>query len=652
MNILSPDKIKDLTDIELQNLNARLHSYWQQMESGAKDFNREELVNQYVWVLEEMRIRDMKHKVRDNLDREALTLLNKSQCPLWLAAYPDIDEIEKIVHIQNILSLDASGRYPKDELHLTMQLFSDMHNIDSIRDFIINNRIPEDGFVFTVDGLDIFGEESVIVLTGSVPDNMSEMIDKLRNKYPASVQNYPFNPHITLGYSDNFLLLSDEDYNSVIGLKIRMDIPKLMVSLEKGDEIWSSSLNIDENTVEEVLCKEVIEKKLDQSFSEALSNIDDLVVIPDVVSISGSSVDPNNNNPKDIDLIWRFNWEEGKAEIDLRNFLMKFDRAFPPNIQDKFQHIGAPQGASWSYVPLMDLVLRNKNKELNPIILDESDAYYKPIDKAKTSDEIRFVIIGRSRKTQRFDLLEEEKPEKNLMGEKAFDLYQKLTKDSNTWMLRCGILDGKDIIPIEGKSKLSDSDLFVHWNAEIAEPAWQGLDDPRLWDMMDDIPHRTKGDYGYWASFTKKFDKDPQIGEILSIKPARLLKFLGSDKVFHYTWLWPTIISITDKGKADDVKDISNLIEEEFPDIKLGAMGNVTGSGTEWIGEEWDNIVKVSNGEESTHFRLLKDGTEVELMKPFTPIKSTAGYHKNEFFVGEEDDVWRMWAEPYLKESR
>jgi len=33
-----------------------------------------------------------------------------------------------------------------------------------------------------------------------------------------------------------------------------------------------------------------------------------------------------------------------------------------------------------------------------------------------------------------------------------------------------------------------------------------------------------------------------------------------------------------------------------------------------------------------------------ELMKPFHPIKSKAGYHKNEFTVGEEEELWATWA--------
>lgn len=381
MTLLRPEQINQLDELELQNLHGRLHAYFRQLISGEKKFNREDLVNQKIFVLEEMRRRDMKHKVRDELDKEALTLLNKSSFPAWLASFPV--KKEALWTIQDKLGFTRNEKADNDQLHCTIALFDSLDNISKIK--VVLEKADIDEFEFISTGLNAYGKDlSAIVLEGTIPDKLQQIIEKFRSKFDDTDYSKQYLPHITLGYANEqmFNLLSDKELEKLVGIKIKMSKPVLMVSIEKSEELAYSFIPEDEEELELALTNNVqqlssIKKKLSHEFAEALKKVKELVVIENVCSITGSSALPDKVTD-DIDLVWRMEFDDdGYARIDLRNILMKFDRAFPNEVSDKFDHISSPSGPNWSYINLFDLVLRAKNTFLDVTHVDESYAYHK-----------------------------------------------------------------------------------------------------------------------------------------------------------------------------------------------------------------------------------------------------------------------------------
>ncbi len=378
MQLLTPEQISQLDELGLQNLHGRLHSYFRQLISGEKKFNREDLVNQKIFVLEEMRRRDMKHKVRDELDEEALTLLNKSAFPAWLASFPE--DKEALWKLQDKLGFDRNEKADNDQLHCTIALFDNLDDISKIKRALEKSDIKEFEFIST--GLNAYGEElNAIVLEGTIPDKLQQLIEKFRSKFDDTEYSKQYLPHITLGYADEqmFNLLSPKELDKIVGIKIKMSKPVLMVSIKKNEELITSFLQEDEDEIEHQLSKSkrLLEKKLDKTFETELRKVNELVVIESVCSISGSSALPDKE-ADDIDLIWRMEFDDdGYARIDLRNLLMKFDRAFSNEVSDQFHHISSPAGPSWSFIELFDLVLRSKNSNLDITHIEESYAYHK-----------------------------------------------------------------------------------------------------------------------------------------------------------------------------------------------------------------------------------------------------------------------------------
>ena len=392
---LRPEQINQLDELELQNLHGRLHAYFRQLISGEKKFNREDLVNQKIFVLEEMRRRDMKHKVRDMLDKEALTLLNKSSFPAWLASFPENKEL--LWSIQDKLGFTRNEKADNDGLHCTIALFDNLNSISEIKVALEKADIEEFEFIST--GINAYGQDlSAIVLEGTISDKLQKIIEKFRTKFDDTDYSKQYLPHITLGYANEqmFNLLSDKELDKLVGIKIKMSNPVLMVSIEKSEELAYSFIPEDEEEIELALnnlalnkCQQLssvgefrinsLKKKLSHEFEEALKKVKELVVIENVCSITGSSALPDKES-NDIDLVWRMEFDDdGYARIDLRNILMKFDRAFPNEVSDKFDHISSPSGPNWSYINLFDLVLRAKNTFLDVTHVDESYAYHKAL---------------------------------------------------------------------------------------------------------------------------------------------------------------------------------------------------------------------------------------------------------------------------------
>jgi 2'-5' RNA ligase len=186
-----------------------------------------------------------------------------------------------------------------------------------------------------------------------------------------------------------------------------------------------------------------------------------------------------------------------------------------------------------------------------------------------TDDTINFKIIGRMRRSERFDTLEKEEPTETIEGEAAYNLYEEMSKSSKVWVLRCAIMDGDELVPINDVNLLTDVDMAVKWNTELRHPQWQGLDDKRLWEMLEDMPHRQLGEYGYWKTIARLFDKEPELGKTVSIRPARLQQFMGLGGLERYAWLQPTIMSAITEAKVDQLDSVK---ERGLVDVK-GVVG-------------------------------------------------------------------------------
>jgi len=462
---LRPEQINQLNELELQNLHGRLHSYFRQLISGEKKFNREDLVNQKIFVLEEMRRRDMKHKVRDVLDEEALTLLNKSAFPAWLASFPE--NKEALWSIQDKLGFTRNEKADNDGLHCTLALFSSLDNISEIKSALETSDIQE--FDFVVTGLNAYGEDlNAIVLEGTIPDKLQELTEKFRKKFDDTDYSKQYLPHITLGYADKetFNLLSDKELDSLIGIKIKMSKPVLMIAIQKdAEELVYSFIPEDEGEIEHELSQSIqLEKKMSHEFAEALKKVKELVVIENVCSITGSSALPEKESD-DIDLVWRMEFDDdGYARIDLRNILMKFDRAFPNEVSDNFDHISSPSGASWSYIPIMDLVLRFKNTFLDVTHVDESYAYHKAMANVPgVGSEWRGETFWTNLKDELNKLLEYAQSIDN--DEKADELLSMITSylasHNITKQKAKEVQLMKPFKPIKSKSGLYEYEFFV-----------------------------------------------------------------------------------------------------------------------------------------------------------------------------------------------
>lgn len=549
MELLNPEQIENLSDEKLIITHGQLHSYFQRMLNGEK-FNRESLVNSHLFILDELQRRDLKHKVSDELDEETMRL-NKINISL---PANDNGEEELLMSALSddtfIKAMTSPSEWSTEEFAVQSRgmpgiYLTPPHGrlIAEGKKTLIVKSIKFTKYtgtpIIVVSGKKAYGE---IVLKPPIEINLDEF-DDLRDKHRITEDE-----RNRWWASKQKLYAYDFTVQKIYDSPIKVDIPR-------GAQTFFRSVEI--------------RKRISPLLQSSLDKLQDIVIIPDFISISGRTVinEPSN----DIDFIWRAKFDENDQLIlQLREFLMKFTRSFPGELQKEFHHVDNASGAAWHFKPIADLVLRFKDK---PIVELENDsyAYYKPIKK-QADDTILFRVIGRMRKSQRFETLNLEEPKKVLEGDEALKLYQRLNKASQVWVLRCAIRDGRTPVTIDLQKFVKESDLVVRWNADIAHPEWQGLDDPQLWEMLEGYEHRAVGQHAYWSTFSKLFDSPPPLGSIIAIRPAKLLRFIGKeDKAVHYTWLWPSIIQIMSTEEMPD--NISNLdarhlIDEESEIMK------------------------------------------------------------------------------------
>ena len=648
MKLLTPEQINQLNELELQNIHGRLHAYFQQLVSGEKKFNREDLVNQKIFVLEEMRRRDMKHKVRDVLDEEALTLLNKSSFPAWLACFPE--DKEALWKLQDKLGFARNEKADNDGLHCTVALFDDLDDISKIKEALEKADIDEFQFVST--GLNAYGKElNAIVLEGTIADKLQQSIERFRVKAEGQrsagtayddteYKHGQFLPHITLGYADEqpFNLLSPSELDKLVGIKIKMSKPILMVSIEKDHELIYSYIQEDENEIESELSinldsfavpalrwPSALEKKIDNEFAEALKKIKDLVVIENVCSVTGSSALPDKES-NDIDLVWRMEFDDdGYARIDLRNILMKFDRAFPNEVSDKFDHISSPTGPSWSFIPLMDLVLRAKNTFLDVTHVDESYAYHKVMANVPgVGAEWKGETFWTNLKDELNELIDDKDKVTKLLSMISDYLTKQVIKDA----LGTGLGTSDERMGTGGTSYCYCHNCGTKITHDRGIPC-NKIQCPQCGGSMTGVAYAE----GQRSAGTAQDINNQATGYGQGIGNERQGTGGTSYCYCHEC-------------------DIAVIHQRGIPCNEL----NCSICGKPMTGIEPKNLYSILFNKQKPSIGLgniglgnIGLGKEVQLMKPFKPIKSRAGLYEYEFFVGEEDVMWRTFAKPIIE---
>ena len=183
--------------------------------------------------------------------------------------------------------------------------------------------------------------------------------------------------------------------------------------------------------------------------------------------------------------------------------------------------------------------------------------------KIKKVKEIDFQIIGIHKKALPWASIGMKAPKEPITGEEAVKLYKRLSEKSNTYQFRVALKDGKKLVPMEAKDALTPSDVTLKWNPNLVRPKWQGTDAPEVWEMDERFPHRKPGELAYAVTYAKNFDIKPELGMIVNVSPAQIVKFRRDGQV-HYSWMFPKPRELKpDETVPDDLKDIQRFIREE-----------------------------------------------------------------------------------------
>lgn len=175
--------------------------------------------------------------------------------------------------------------------------------------------------------------------------------------------------------------------------------------------------------------------------------------------------------------------------------------------------------------------------------------------KIKMAREVHAEVIGVFKKANPFP--PGKKPTRTIEGEEALRLYKSLQEGSKTYILRCAVRRGDTLVPIDADRKLTASDFSVKWNAETNPPKWQGLDDPRLWDMSPKVKQRKVGDYAFGNTYARAFDSPPKIGDIVVVRPIKVRIF--DDRI---SWMFPVLHHKDETRTMADTVDIIKRMAE------------------------------------------------------------------------------------------
>jgi hypothetical protein len=127
---------------------------------------------------------------------------------------------------------------------------------------------------------------------------------------------------------------------------------------------------------------------------------------------------------------------------------------------------------------------------------------------------------------------------KPIKGEEAIALYKEMAKDSQVYLLRCAMFDKDNkLVPIETVKKLTEDDVVPYWDGK----EWHGLECPELWEMDPKFGDRHVGDYAYGSTYAKRLEIPPKLGDIVTIRPKRISRFIKDDGSVGYSWENPIL---------------------------------------------------------------------------------------------------------------
>jgi len=135
-----------------------------------------------------------------------------------------------------------------------------------------------------------------------------------------------------------------------------------------------------------------------------------------------------------------------------------------------------------------------------------------------------------------------------------------LMKKSDTFVFRVAFLgEKKELIPFEARKKLTPKDLRIDWDEERQE--WIGTEDLQVWEMGLGFENRKLGEYAYANTYASAILPYPKIGDILTVAPIALERWLGDDDKEHYSWMFPIVRDLDlARTKPDDKAFVDSIV--------------------------------------------------------------------------------------------
>jgi len=346
MEDLSQEQIYELSDKKLENLHGRLHAYWRRACSG-EGWDKDEIVKLHLRVINAFIDRDKRHKKRDKLDNfksYSTNLDDYEELEMALTGVTGAgEEWESTQFGRPLPGIYLRQPHVKEIVEGEKTLITQPRKYTKFTGtpiYLVTNREDTEAEVYGIIVLDYpvdIGLQDFKALRSK--HRISE--DERKTRWPDRERFYAYRFNLQETYIE----------------------PKKAVNLPMNAVTWIGQVEI--------------AKKLNQEFLNAVEEVEDLVVIPNFASFSGSGATSKvDREPNDTEIIWRADFEESYLKIPLTECLMKFDRAFPKNIQDEFDHVDSFVGPTWQGYGLCDLVLRFKHPP-EKIEVDESYSYHK-----------------------------------------------------------------------------------------------------------------------------------------------------------------------------------------------------------------------------------------------------------------------------------
>ncbi len=135
--------------------------------------------------------------------------------------------------------------------------------------------------------------------------------------------------------------------------------------------------------------------------------------------------------------------------------------------------------------------------------------------------------------------------------------YKQAFKNSQVYVFRAAILgpDGKTLIPLRAKKKVTESDLILRRvKAGEEDPVtghvaskdeWRGRDDPQLWKMMEGFDHPKPGDWAYATTYAIKLEREPNLGDTVEVAAIGYQCWVDEETgEILFSWMHPRVKNV------------------------------------------------------------------------------------------------------------